>query len=481
MINSIKFFTKAVIFTFVLWRCTECTVQAQTKQLWGMTGRGGENVGGTIFTIDSLGNNHNVEQSFLFQDKGASPYGSLIQASDGKLYGLTSAGGTNGIGVLFQYDPANSTFTKKIDFADTTSGHSPLGSLIQASDGKFYGLTVNGGTFGQGVLFQYDPITSSLTKKYDFALGANGCNPYSSLLQANDGKLYGVTGSGGTNGTGVLFQYDPATSNYIKKYDFASATGDAPFGSLIQASDGKLYGITNSGGTNYLGVLYQYDPITSIYTKKFDFDMTNGARPYGALKQATDGKFYGMTAQGGANNLGVLFQYDPANSTYTKKLDFNGSINGSSPYGSLMQASSGKLYGMTIRGGGYNMGVLFQYDPITSTYTKKLDFDDVNGSKPFYTELIEITVNNVGIFSFEQELAVKLYPNPVHDLLILELLKQNQKNATIIIENLFGQIIYETQINTATHQIHTENYASGIYLIKVKTNEGTSTRKIIVQ
>jgi hypothetical protein len=81
----------------------------------------------------------------------------------------------------------------------------------------------------------------------------------------------------------------------------------------------------------------------------------------------------------------------------------------------------------------------------------------------------------------EKELALKLYPNPAHDLLTLELLTGSQKSATIIIENMFGQVIYETQMNTATHQINTEHYARGIYLVKVKTNDGVTTKKVIVE
>jgi len=55
-----------------------------------------------------------------------------------------------------------------------------------------------------------------------------------------------------------------------------------------------------------------------------------------------------------------------------------------------MQASNGKLYGMTSSGGSNNSGVLFEFDPATGTYTKKLDFDGSNGSRPYYTHLIQI-------------------------------------------------------------------------------------------
>ena len=68
--------------------------------------------------------------------------------------------------------------------------------------------------------------------------------------------------------------------------------------------------MTYSGGLNNQGVLFQYDPITDIYVKKLIFSATTGYNPYGSLMQANDGNLYGMTSAGGINNLGTLFQYD---------------------------------------------------------------------------------------------------------------------------------------------------------------------------
>lgn len=481
------FFTKAIIlsFIFIFWRGTKNEAQAQINQLWGLTARGGVHCAGIIFTTDISGNNQTVEHDFYTPSEGSSPFGSLMIARDGKLYGMTSSGGKNMQGVLFQYDPDSLIYINKLDFKDTITGANPFGSLIQASDGKLYGMTSQGGINNMGVLFQYDPATSIYSKKLDFAGITNGANPSGSLIQASDGKLYGMTRYGGINNNGVLFQYDPIASIYIKQFDFAGVTNGAlPEGSLLQTRDGNLYGMTLDGGANGMGVLFQYDLTTYTYTKKLDFAGTiNGRYPRGSLIQAKDGKLYGMTEQGGAYSLGVLFQYDPATSTCTKKLDFDG--NGGSPEGSLMQASNGKMYGMTIAGGPDDKGVLFQYDPVTSTYVKKLNFTATiwltpfTGYNPHYTSLIEI--NPVAISSIEKEVGPKLYPNPAHDFLTLELLLGNQKSATVIIENMFGQIMYETQINTSFYQINTEHYARGIYLVKIITNDETITKKIIVE
>ncbi|MBO3116592.1 BspA family leucine-rich repeat surface protein, partial [Winogradskyella sp. DF17] len=368
-------------------------LQATDGKLYGMTRRGGSNDSGVLFAYDPSTSTYTKKLDFDSSFEGLQPAGRLVQTSNGMLYGMTQIGGSNNFGVLFEYDPITSTYTKRLDFDGTSNGRNPLGSLIQVSNGKLYGMTLQGGSNNFGVLFEYDPITSTYTKRLDFNGTSNGQNPYGSLVQASNGKLYGMTQGGGTFDSGVLFEYDPATGIYTKRLDFNGTTGRQPFGSLVEAANGKLYGMTRLGGSNNDGVLFEYDPSISTYINKFDFDRTNGENPYGSLIQASNGKLYGMTQGGGSNFVGVLFEYDPATSTYTKKFDFDG-INGRNPWGSLVQASNGKLYGMTERGGSNNRGVLFEYDPATNTYAKKLDSDGsfANNGR-FDNGLIEVNVS----------------------------------------------------------------------------------------
>jgi uncharacterized repeat protein (TIGR03803 family) len=377
-------------------------IQASDGMLYGMTSVGGACWGsGVLFQYDPLLSTYTKEFDFGNPD-GMDTYGSLMQASDGKLYGMGNKGGMHAVGVIFQYDPVSSLYTKKYDFDswNFTIGHFPYGSLIQASDGLLYGMTPTGGSYDKGVLFKLNPATSEYTVNYGFDQ-PNGSNPFGSLMQASDGMLYGMTSKGGNYDYGVLFQFDPASSTFTKKFDFDSIpNGSHPYGSLVQAADGMLYGITCDGGSNSKGVLFQYDPALSIYTKKIDFDgTTNGSFPFGSLKQASDGKLYGLTNSGGGYDMGVLFQFDPISSSLNNKFDFADTTNGSHPHGSLIQASNGKLYGMTSEGGAKGYGVMFQFDPVTDTYTKKFDFTGVNGKSPYFNDLIEIslTINTASL------------------------------------------------------------------------------------
>jgi uncharacterized repeat protein (TIGR03803 family) len=375
-------------------------MQSSDGKLYGLTYGGGSNGAGVIFSFDPSASNYSLLKDFGVNEDGSNISASLMRAKDGKLYGMTTNGGSSRVGSIFSYNPSSTTYTKLKDF-DYTNGSHPYGSLLQASDGKLYGITSGGGiNFNyndNGVIFSFDPTSSSYTKlmNFDWYGSHTGAYPYGSLMQARDGKLYGMTSWGGNcyrgSGTGVIFSFDPSSSTYTRLKGFADCdnpfviddiNGSHPYGSLMQASDGKLYGMTSVGGNSNYGVIFSFDPSSSIFTKLKDLDSTNGANPYGSLMQASDGKLYGMTYGGGSSNAGVIFSYDPTSSSYVKLKDFD-YANGSHPYGSLMQASDGKLYGMTSGGGNDDYGVIFSFDPSSSTYKKLIDYNGANGANPY--------------------------------------------------------------------------------------------------
>lgn len=467
-------FKKTFFFFFGFYFLISIFMNAQT-QLWGMTNSGGQYGAGTIFNTDSTGDNEAVQYSFS-QTDGAKPlFTNLIQTTDGTLYGMTYLGGVYNFGVLFQYNPTTLTYNKKLDF-DSISGSKPLGSLLQANDGIIYGMAYKGGVNDKGVLFQYNPITSTYSKKFDFG-AANGCYPHGSLIQATDGTFYGLTVQGGTNDFGVLFQYNPTTNIYTKKFDFDSIHGSYPIGSLVQVSDSILYGYTTQGGANNMGVLFQYNISTNTYTSKLDFaGTTNGNSPLGFLIKANDATLYGMTNRGGTNDKGVLFQYNPTTAIYTKKLDFD-SVNGSYPYGSLLQASDGNIYGMTSQGGVNDMGVLFQYNQATSTLTKKFDFNTTNGELP-YGSLIEVNVSQTGINNYSNNPnQISVFPNPNNGMFTIK--SKNEGVYSII--NALGQTIQSVKLSVANNfTITIENLSNGVYSIIGFYNNYTAIQKIVV-
>ena len=287
------------------------------------------------------------------------------------------------MGVLFEYDYVTSTFVKKVDFVGS-NGRYPYGSLMQASNGKLYGMTSAGGVSNVGVLFEYNITSSAYAVRFNFG-GSFGNNPYGELTEMSGGKLYGMTPSGGS-AFGTLFHFD--TTTYVGTLDVTftgGVNGMQPFGSLILATDSNLYGMTRLGGVSNSGILFQYNTSSGL-TKKFDFNGAGiqGGGPYGTPMQASNGKLYGMTYTGGGGYgaSGALYEYDIPTSILTTKLSFAGNSRGATPSGSLLKAANGKVYGMTAWGGINGLGMLFEYDPTTSIYIDKYNFNGVDGANP---------------------------------------------------------------------------------------------------
>ena len=351
---------------------------ASNNKFYGTTNGGGTSGSGVIYEFDPAGAGTYTKKIDFNGTNGGTPYSRMALGSNNKLYGMTEQGGTESKGVLFEYDPASNAYTKKVDFNGATNGGLPRNGFVKIGNGKLYGLTTYGGAVDKGVLFEFDPATSTYTKKLDFNIAGNGREPGESLVMASNNKLYGTAAYGGASDLGVLYEFDPITLELTKKVDFNGTTnGRSPLGRLIEASNGKLYGVTFAGGNADNGVLYEFNPATSTFTKKVDFS------GYGVgITLGSNNKFYGTTSNGGANSFGVLFEYDPATSTYTKKLDFAGGADGSNPVGSLVQGSNGKFYGLMYQGGTSNFGVLYEYDLAGNTYTKKADFTGTNGRNP---------------------------------------------------------------------------------------------------
>ena len=122
-------------------------------------------------------------------------------------------------------------------------------------------------------------------------------------------SLWGMTEGGGSKALGNIFKYNPGAMADSDAYDFGGWYGANPYGSLVKASDGLLYGMSQQGGpgTQNDGVLFNFDPVSGTFNAVFNFDSVHGEFPTGSLIQATDGQLYGMTYNGGNKQYGVIF------------------------------------------------------------------------------------------------------------------------------------------------------------------------------
>jgi uncharacterized repeat protein (TIGR03803 family) len=333
---------------------------------YGTTAVGGAFDQGSIFTASSSGN-ITLIYSFFGID-GKAPSNSLIEGNDGALYGTAPEGGAFGFGTLFKITNTGA-FTKLVDFTGS-AGNAPgsvPGSIILHPDGNFYGVTEAGGSLGFGTLFRVSP-QGSVTTLVEFS-GTGGAAPGSEPVGplALDGpRFFGVTRSGGANGSGVIYS---ATTGGIYQ-SLGSFTGTAgiraganPSTGLLKLSDGNFYGATEFGGFDDFGVFFKIDATGNNFTVLHAFTDLIGSKPSGNLTEAGAGVIWGTTATGGTLGLGTLYSITTAGA-YSNVLNFSGQSGvaiGSSPKGGLMQGSDSRLYGTASAGGPGQRGSLFAF------------------------------------------------------------------------------------------------------------------------
>lgn len=445
---------------------------AQVGELWGMTQQGGDSGKGVIFKYNVTSKQDSVVFNFK-TTTSYSPSGSLIMASDGNLYGMTS-GGSFDNGSIFKCTPSGK-YTTLVTFT-TATGAQPLGSLIQASDGNLYGMTKWGGTFGYGTLFKCT-LAGSLTTLINFDGSTNGEYPYGSLIQANDGNLYGNTQSVGGAGTGTLFKCT-ISGTLTTLVNFSN---NEPSASLVQGIDGYLYGMTSGGGSSTAyGTIFKCST-SGVLTTLVTFTGANGAYPYGNLIQGSDSNLYGTTYEGGTLDYGTIFKCTTSG-TLTTLVSFAGT-NGCYTECSLIQATDGNLYGMASSGGPQWTGGTSGYGTVfkcttSGTFTTLVNFNDtVNGAYPYLGSLLEIH-KPVGINNIKANTdKISVYPNPASDKLNITI--DAQGSATITILDITGKEVISESISKGnnTISIDVSSLSHGLYIVKVTTDKKVMTVK----
>ena len=287
---------------------------------------------------------------------GADPYHSLVQASDGAFYGTTLKGGAGGDGTIFQITPSG---TETVLYSFSKSG--PYAGLIQGSDGNFYGTTQNEGSASSGTIFELT-AGGSETALYSFPAGSS--NPYCGVIQGSDGNFYGTTSYNGSSDHGTVFEFTPGGTETVLHVFPKVSGGDGayPFAGVIQGSDGNFYGTTYDGGASGNGTVFRVTP-SGTETVLYSFaGGTDGANPYAGVIQGRDGNFYGTTYGGGTSGLGTVFRLTPSG-TETVLYAFAGGSDGANPEAGVTQGSDGNLYGATYLGGVDGLGTIFRLTP----------------------------------------------------------------------------------------------------------------------
>ncbi len=293
---------------------------------------------------------------------GSYPLGLLVQANDGNFYGTTFVSGSNGWGTVYKISPSGS-FNVLWNLTGLSDGAQPYAGVVQGHDGNFYGVDTIGGNTpsGCGAAFKVSSSGQETSLHAFTGYPHDGCNPWSPLLLANDGNFYGTAPYGGSANVGVIFKMTPSGSVSIL-YNFCTQAncpdGAYPSAGLIQASDGYLYGEATTNGANGYGTIFKLSLSGSGFTVVHNFTSSDGYLATGGMVQTSDGNLYGTTNAGGANNFGTVFKMTPSG-TLTTLYSFCSKpfcADGSAPYAGLTQGGDGNLYGTTYEGGNFVQG-----------------------------------------------------------------------------------------------------------------------------
>ena len=346
------------------WRPASPMLEARDGSLYSVTrngGPGGRNTG-TVFKISP-------EEGFVSLHgfsgpDGRSPRG-LIESREGKLIGVTRFGGVAGLGTIYEITPEGA-LTLLHEF---TSGGEPRRALVEGPDGRFYG-TYSGDR--DGGIYRFDRV-EGVRRLHRFVSGVvpKGVpfflefNPYASLVVGRSGRLYGTTmrveASRALGWCSTAFEITTA-GEYSHWAGLRVEQGCGPFGSLVELEDGSWLGTGSFGGRRVggLGAIFRLDPSGEVETVHA-FSGKDGATPAGGLLLARDGHVYGTTLEGGTHDRGTVFRVEAAR-VFRQLHSFSG-VDGAEPWARLTEVSDGFVYGTARTDGPLAGGVVFRFRP----------------------------------------------------------------------------------------------------------------------
>ena len=332
----------------------EGLVQGTDGNLYGVTragGNAGEISSGTFYKISTSGDLKLICTFYNTACRDAQGPENLVLGANGSFYGVALDGENFRI---------NNKGKLKVLYSNQNS--ISVAPLVLASNKDFYGVSKNSGTNNEGTVFKMTPA-GKLTTLYSFcsvvqnSICLDGAQPVFPLVQGSDGNLYGTTSIGGNDGVnsgyGTIFKITQA-GTLTTLYNFPGFTQSSS--ALVEGADGNFYGTTADGGTGTYGAggtFFRVTPSGSV-TTLYNFCTLNqcadGSQPSNIIL-ATDGNFYGIAWDSGANQQGTIFQFTP-NGVLTTLHNFDGG-DGSGPNGggTLMQATNGTFYGTMMEGG----------------------------------------------------------------------------------------------------------------------------------
>ena len=314
---------------------------------------------------------------------GGYPYTSLIRDAAGNLYGTTYYGGLGYAGTVFKVDTSG-TETVLYSFPFPSDGEYPFASLIRDKTGNLYGTAYEGGSSGYGVVFKVD-TSGTQTVLYSFAGGTtDGCYPYGGVIFDKAGNLYGTTESCGASSQGTVFKINTSGTETLL-HSFAGGSSDGAYPvltSLLMDKKGNLYGVTSEGGASSVGVVYKLSKSgTLTVLHSFAGGTTDGCSPLGTPAMDKKSNLYGTAEACGSYTLGIVWKVSKKGTETLLHSFAGGSSDGEFPLSGVILDAKGNLYGDTEEGGSSSLGTVYELDK-KGTLTLLHSFAGSDGETP---------------------------------------------------------------------------------------------------
>jgi uncharacterized repeat protein (TIGR03803 family) len=366
----------------------------------------------TLVALSAQAQTYKILYQFHGKADGRGPGSSLIEDSEGNLYGITQGGGNlncnnnnnqgPGCGVVFKLGKSGD-ITILHRFQGATDGVWPQASLIRDEQGNLYGTTSQGGETtctvshepgkGCGTIFRIDPCGHEVIL-YRFKNMTDGAFPVSSLYRDAAGNLWGTASSGGffgssqckTVGCGTVFRLNP--EGKLTSWPFLGGPNDGanPVAGLTADAKGNLYGTTQNGGIHQGGTLFKITPSTYKRTLLHyfgNFQTGDASFPNGNLIFA-NGALYGVSYSGGSQAGGAVYEWNAYGEKILASFEQGSSMSYLFLQGALARDPEGNLYGTTEDGEENSFfGELYELDPAgNATVLHYFGGDTTDGGLP---------------------------------------------------------------------------------------------------
>ena len=421
---------------------------------------------GTIYRINKNGTGFEIIYSYLDLANGYSPLGSLVEDNTGSLYGVTYYS-TPGGGIVFKMNKDGTGYTV-LKMFDGAGIFNPATGLTISGD-YLYGACTFGGPQFKGGVYRIKKDGTGYQELHIFNGASDGSNPWTAPIVANNGKLYGTTYAGGDNMSGTLYSMDTTGANYTVHRHFLDNTdGVNPYSGVIQASDGLLYGSTsycNIGGS-FGGTIYRLNLDGSGFTViKVFSEVTEGQTSMGALvdlvSAATPVQWISFAAR--KRDGAVLLTWSTAQEQNSKNFEIERSSDGRrfSRIGSVIAAG--------------NSNAISRYSYIDDMPLKGLNYYrlkqiDLDG-KFAYSEVAQV--------NFDGGERLFVFPNPAADQLTVQL-PANSRFTSVHIIDISGKLVLQKQLasGSSTLKLNIRSLSPGSYVLQLR-GEKTIQQKFL--